>query len=130
MVGDGANDTLALTRAEVGIAVGNGTDLARETADIVLPPTGIAALPDLLHLARTTKKTIATNLIWAFGYNAIAIGLATTGLLQPIIAAVLMAGSSLVVVANTMFRLAPGNQVADLGRSSPSQSPKRQSVSA
>ncbi|MEM9628115.1 MAG: cation-translocating P-type ATPase, partial [Pseudomonadota bacterium] len=128
MVGDGANDTLALIRAEVGIAVGNGTDLARETADIVLPPTGIAALPDLLRLARATKKTIATNLIWAFSYNAIAIGLAVTGLLQPIIAAVLMAGSSLVVVANTMMRLAPEDQVVDLERPSPGQSPKRQSV--
>lgn len=105
MVGDGANDALALTSASVGIAVGNGTDVARETADIVLPPTGVAALPDLLRLARATKKTIATNLLWAFGYNGVAIGLATTGLLQPVIAAALMAGSSFVVVANTMIRL-------------------------
>ena len=105
MVGDGANDTLALTQAAVSIAVGSGTDLARETADIVLPPNGIAALPALLRLARVTKKTIVTNLIWAFGYNGVAISLATTGLLQPVIAAALMAGSSLVVVANTMIRL-------------------------
>jgi len=128
MVGDGANDALALTRADVGIAVGKCTDLARETADIVLPPTGIAALPNLIRLARVTKKTIATNLAWAFGYNTIALALATTGLLQPIIAAALMAGSSLVVVANTMIRLGPGDQVVDLGRSSPSQLPKIQSV--
>ncbi|MGH1480305.1 MAG: heavy metal translocating P-type ATPase [Geminicoccales bacterium] len=105
MVGDGANDALALTRAEVSIAVGNGTDLARETADIVLPPTGISALPDLLRLARVTRKTVATNLVWAFGYNSLAISLAMSGLLQPIIAAALMAGSSLVVVANTLIRL-------------------------
>lgn len=105
MVGDGANDTLALASAAVGIAVGNGTDLARETADIVLPPSGITVLPDLIRLARITKLTIATNLAWAFGYNALAIILAAAGLLQPVIAAVLMAGSSMVVVANTMMRL-------------------------
>ena len=105
MVGDGANDALALARAAVGIAVRNGTDLARETADIVLPPSGVAALPSLIRLARTTRKTIVTNLSWAFAYNGVAISLATTGLLQPVIAAVLMAGSSLVVVGNSIIRL-------------------------
>ncbi len=130
MVGDGANDTTALTRADVGIAVGSGTDLARETADIVLPSAGIAALPILLRLARVTKRTIATNLTWAFGYNIIAIGLATAGLLQPIIAATLMAGSSLAVVANTVMRLAPGDQVGGSGRPSPRQSSAGGAVSA
>lgn len=129
MVGDGANDALALTRATVGIAVGNGTDLARETADIVLPSSGVAALPDLVRLARVTKKTIATNLAWAFGYNGLAIALATSGLLQPIIAAALMAGSSVAVVANTTIRLGAEDRRGETGRSLPSSSSERQSMS-
>lgn len=105
MVGDGVNDALAMTAAAVGIAVGDGTELARETAEIVLPPDGIILLPELLRIARVTKRTIASNLAWAFGYNSAAVALAATGFLQPIIAAVLMAGSSVFVVMNTVARL-------------------------
>ena len=105
MVGDGVNDALVLTNAAVGIAVGNAAGLARETAEIVLPTNGISLLPWLLETARTTKRTIATNLIWAFFYNGVAIVLAATGLLQPVIAAALMAGSSLFVVVNTLLRM-------------------------
>ena len=91
-----------LARAEVGIAVGSSTDLARETADLVLPEKGLALLPWVISLARAVHRTIKTNLLWAFGYNLVAITLAVFGMLQPILAAGLMAGSSLLVVFNSL----------------------------
>ena len=99
------NDALALTAADVGVAVGTATDLTRETADVVLHTDDVSSLLPLISVARATRKTIITNLFWAFGYNSIAIALAVAGWLLPVIAALLMAGSSLVVVANTMYRL-------------------------
>ena len=102
MVGDGINDGLAMQAADVGIAVGDGIDLAREAADVVLPGQGISNLPPLIALSRWIRRLAIGNIVWAFAYNAVALVLAATGQLQPVFAASLMAGSSLIVVANSL----------------------------
>ena len=109
MAGDGINDALALTVADAGIAMGSGADVAIQAADVALLNDDPARLPFLLHLARRTLRTVRTNLLWAFGYNLIAIPLAA-GLLVPWtnwalpapLSAAAMAGSSLLVVTNSL----------------------------
>jgi Cu+-exporting ATPase len=100
--GDGINDAPALEQADLGIALMNASDVARESADIILLKADLEAIPEALGLAQATLRTIKQNLFWAFFYNAAGVPLAALGFLSPVLSAFAMGMSDLIVIGNAL----------------------------